>query len=109
MLALIETNVEAIQSLCSEFSVRRLDVFGSAVTDAFDPNRSDIDFLIEYAPQANLGPWMKKHFDLRDRLSVLLGQTVDLVMADSIHNPYLLRAIEQSRRPIYASEIPEIA
>ena len=29
--------------------VRRLDLFGSAVTDRFDPLRSDVDMLVEFA------------------------------------------------------------
>lgn len=47
MHALIEQHKEAIRALCREFGVKRLELFGSAATDEFDPDRSDVDFLVE--------------------------------------------------------------
>ena len=38
---------DAIGELCRRYGVRRLVLFGSAVTDRFDPSRSDVDFLVE--------------------------------------------------------------
>ena len=99
----------AIETLCRQFGVRKLEVFGSATTDLFDPQRSDIDFLVEFEPDYNLGPWMKNYFALQDALSEVLQRPVDLVFADSVKNPYLIRAINQSRQLIYASQNPQIA
>ena len=42
---LIDDNHAQIADLCRTFGVRRLDVFGSAVREDFDPARSDVDFL----------------------------------------------------------------
>ena len=50
MIADIADNLDAIRALCREYGVARLELFGSAATDAFDPVRSDIDLLIEYRP-----------------------------------------------------------
>jgi predicted nucleotidyltransferase len=44
-----------IEAICRRFHVRRLDLFGSAARDDFDPARSDIDFLVEYEPDNPLG------------------------------------------------------
>jgi uncharacterized protein len=109
MLPTIHQHQPALETLCRQFGVRKLEVFGSATTDLFGPQHSDIDFLVEFEPNYNLGPWMKNYFALQDALSELLQRKVDLVFADSVKNPYLIRAINQSRQLIYASQNPEIA
>jgi predicted nucleotidyltransferase len=103
IIPLVERNLEAIRELCREFDVARLEVFGSAATGAFDPDRSDVDFLVEYAPGTDLGPWMKRYFDLQERLSSLLGRPVDLVTTGALHNPYFVRAVNESRQLLYAA------
>lgn len=37
-----------IRRLCHQHHVRRLTLFGSAVTGNFDPARSDLDFVVEF-------------------------------------------------------------
>lgn len=77
----------ALHALCREYHVTRLALFGSAARDDCAVNHSDIDLLVEFAPGTDLGPWMARFFELRDRLEELLGRQVDLVMAQGIHNP----------------------
>ena len=45
---IVERKLPAIAELCRRFGVRRLDLFGSAVTGRFDLARSDLDFLVEF-------------------------------------------------------------
>ena len=54
MNPLIEQHLDAIRALCREYGVARLEVFGSAATGAFDPDRSAVDFIVEYP--ADYGP-----------------------------------------------------
>ena len=103
MIALVADNLPAIRALCQEYEVVRLDLIGSAATGEFDPDRSDIDFLIEWAPETNLGPWLSRYFELRDRLADLLGRPVDLVMTGAPRNPWVIRSIEESRQLLYAA------
>ncbi len=103
MNPLIADNLEAIRALAREYGVARLEVFGSATGEAFDPDRSDIDFLIEWAPETNLGPWLSRYFEVRDRLADLLGRPVDLVMTGAPRNPWVIRSIEESRQLLYAA------
>ena len=103
MISLIEQNVEAIRELCSRYGVARLEVFGSATDDTFDPARSDIDFLVEFKPGYDLGPWMAHYHDLRDELIRLLGREVDLVMAGAPKNPFFLRELNRTRKVLYAA------
>jgi predicted nucleotidyltransferase len=100
-MPLLPVHLAAIRDLCRVYGVARLDVFGSALTDAFDPARSDIDFLVEYDPTTDLDPWLNRHFELQRELSAVLGHPVDLVMTGGFRNPYFICAINQTRRQIY--------
>ncbi len=103
MNPLIEQHQEAIRALCREYGVARLELFGSAATDQFDPDRSDIDFIVDYAPETDLGPWLKHYFEFKERLEALLDRPVDLVMAGAMRNPYFIRSVNESRRLLYAA------
>lgn len=46
MIALIVDNKDTIAELCRRYRIRRLDVFGSAATDTFNPESSDLDFIV---------------------------------------------------------------
>jgi predicted nucleotidyltransferase len=96
-------HLEAIRALCREFGVARLEVFGSVCTPDFDPARSDIDFLVAYPDEYDLGPWLKRFFELQERLATLLGRDVDLVMVDAPTNPYFIRAMNETRQLLYAA------
>ena len=100
---LIAEHLETIRALCREFGVARLEVFGSVCTDAFDPERSDIDFLIEYPEGYEFGPWLGRYFDLKDRLESLLGRPVDLVMTGARKNKFFIRAMNETRQLLYAA------
>ena len=47
MIPLIEANRDAIVDLCRQYGVRKLAVFGSAVNGTWDPDRSDLDFVVD--------------------------------------------------------------
>ena len=50
MDTIIENHLAVVHQLCRQFGVQRLDVFGSAAGEAFDPQRSDIDFVVDFGP-----------------------------------------------------------
>ena len=102
-IAPIKQHLDAIRALCQEYGVARLELFDSAATDAFNPARSDIDFVVDYAPDTDLGPWQKRYFEFKERLETLLGRPVDLVMAGAMRNPYLIRSVNETRRLLYAA------
>ena len=103
MHSTIEQHQDQLIALCREFGIARLEVFGSAATDAFDPKRSDIDFIVEYPPDYDFGPWLHRYFALRDRLADLFGRPVDLVMAGAMRKPRFIESANESRRVLYAS------
>lgn len=91
-----------IETLCRRFHVARLEVFGSAVRDDFDPERSDVDFLVEFETGGGFNAF-DAYFDLREALMALLGRSVDLVMPGAVRNPYVRAAIETDRTLLYAA------
>ena len=93
---------DEIAEVCRQYDVARLEVFGSAArgTD-FDPDASDVDFLVEFSRRG--GPAsLDQYFDFRDALSRTLERPVDLIESGTILNPYLQQAIDRSRELIYA-------
>jgi predicted nucleotidyltransferase len=99
----IAEHLEAIRALGREYGVLRLEVFGSVCTPAFDPERSDVDFLVEYPDDYDFGLWLTRHFELKDRLESLLERQVDLVMVDAPRNKYFAKAIDETRQLLYAA------
>jgi len=102
MDALIASHHSEIEELCRRFHVRRLELFGSAAGDSFDPQRSDVDFLVEFGSLAE-GEHADAYFGLRESLAALVSRPVDLVMTSAIRNPYFLQAIEPTRTLLYAA------
>ena len=98
----IETRIDQLRQLCEKHCVARLDLFGSATGDDFDPEKSDLDFLVEFQPMS-----YEEHadafFGLFEDLQCLLGRRVDLLEPGPIRNPYLRRSIDSSRKALYAA------
>jgi hypothetical protein len=101
MNPVIEERRSELEAICQRFGVRRLELFGSAATDGFDSERSDLDFLVEFAPDPNRRA--DRYFGLLEALEELFGRPVDVVEIGAIRNPYFLRAIEGSRTLVHAA------
>jgi uncharacterized protein len=91
-----------VENACRTFGVARLDVFGSAATDAFDAAKSDLDFLVTFTESARTKAF-DNFFGLRERLEEIFHRPIDLVTASSIKNPYLAAEIERQRQPVYGA------
>ena len=83
-------------------------VFGGLTCSAppplvpFDPDYSDLDFLVEFDP-ISPGSYADAYFGLMEGLEELFGRSVDLVVDSAIRNPYFRHAVEQTRSPLYAA------
>ncbi len=104
MVSAVADNQDAISELCTRFGVQRLELFGSAASgEGFDPQKSDLDFIVEFRPDQDLGPWLQNYFAFRDALSQLFGSPVDLVMSAAMKNPYFIREANRTRRLLYGA------
>jgi hypothetical protein len=108
MIALIEQHRAALADLCRRFKVRRLDLFGSAARGTFDPQRSDLDFLVTLE-DAQPGNYANRYLGLLLALQELFHREVDLVTERSIRNPYFRKVVEATRQPIYDRRSEEAA
>ncbi len=55
MIPLIEEHLDALGAVARAYGAARLEVFRSVCTPEFDPERSDIDFMVEYPPTTTSG------------------------------------------------------
>ncbi len=102
MLHLVEKQLMALQDLCRLHQVRTLDLFGSATGDDFDPQQSDLDFLVGFkdlAPQDAADAY----FGLLEGLEDLFEQNIDLVTESSLTNPFFRESVEKTRTQLYAA------
>jgi len=104
MIADIALHRDELRQLCRRFGVRRLEVFGSAAREAdFDPARSDIGFLVEFAAQEDD---LARFLDFKEALETLLARRVDLVDRKAIEasrNYIRKRHILTGAEPVYAA------
>ena len=100
MHPLIENNRETLLSLCGKYRVCRLALFGSVVSDRFDPETSDIDVLVEFEPTSPT-EHADRYFGLLEALEEILQVSVDLIEPGPITNPYFRQAIEQTQVVLY--------
>ena len=48
----VRDRLPAIRQACRKYHVKSLYLYGSAVTGTFEPGLSDLDFMVEFAPEA---------------------------------------------------------
>ncbi len=102
MYPIIASRKSELEALCERFGVHRLEIFGSAAGERFEASRSDLDFLVDFAP-ASPGELADRYFGLLEALEALFGRPIDLVMTAAIKNPYFLQGIQPSRKLLYAA------
>jgi uncharacterized protein len=102
MLDLIKQHRDEIAALCRRYGIKRLELFGSAASDQFDPNGSDVDFFYEFDAANNAG-LADRFFGLQADLRNLLGVEVDLVSSRDVTNPYFLEVANRHRLTLYAA------
>ena len=101
----IDLPMEAIARLCQKYKVSEAAVFGSVLREDFDPQRSDVDFLVRFIDN-DAGPWMVKFLDIKEELEAILGRKVDVVDWGGIEqstNPYRRNHILKHARTLYVA------
>lgn len=98
----VEEKREQIERLCRQYSVTRLELFGSAADGRFDATKSDLDFLVEFEPSTAMNAF-HQFFGLQIALADLLHRKVDLVDASAMRNPYFVESVNKNRKLLYAA------
>lgn len=98
--AAIQIQDDLLAELCRRHHVRKLSLFGSVLTEAFELG-SDIDVLVEFEPGRTPGLAIIR---LEDELSELLGgRKVDLVIEQAL-NPRLKKRVLATAEVRFAAE-----
>jgi predicted nucleotidyltransferase len=108
MPTLIDPQLGEVSALCRRYGVRKLELFGSATTGAFNPRTSDLDFLIDFGP-GDGDSLFHRYFGLKEALESLFGRKVDLVMVGALENPYFIESVNKTRQAVYAPPVAEAA
>ncbi|HTY25743.1 MAG TPA: nucleotidyltransferase domain-containing protein [Desulfomonilaceae bacterium] len=96
----LEQHMQVIKKICEDLRVKRLDVAGSAARDDFQPERSDIDVVVEFEGVDRL---FDRYFELKERLEQELGRQVDVIQDNAVKNPYVRKSLDRDRVQIYGS------
>lgn len=103
MIALIEDRRAEVAEICRRYGVERLDLFGSAAESGFDPERSDLDFIVAFE-RRDPPDLFRRYFGLEEDLEKLFGRKVDLVMEGALEkNRRFAANVAGSRVTLYGS------
>lgn len=102
MVTLIEQHRAQVLDLCRRYDVRRLDIIGSALRDDFDPDKSDLDFVVEFN-NFNVDNAADRYLGLMVDLEDVFSRKIDLVSYRAIRNPFFKQVVDQTRVPLYAA------
>lgn len=107
MLTEIANHRQNLIALCQRYRVRRLQLFGSAVSGNFKPATSDLDFVAEFKDTQALD-YADRYFDFAEALEKLFNRRVEVVTQRSIRNPYFRAEVDKTAQTIY-EESPQQA
>ena len=99
-VAVITEHQQALETLCQRFQVKKLEVFGSVVTQKFDADHSDLDFIVTFADE-EFGTLADRYFTFADALERLFQRPVDLLTERSLRNPYFIEEVNRTRQKVY--------
>jgi len=94
--------------LCRRYPVEQLYLFGSILTDKFDPKKSDVDvqvFFEKNGETVELGAMM---WNFWDELEAIFGRKVDLLTKPEIRNPFFRKEVESTRQLVYERQGEEV-
>lgn len=98
MINLIKLKPE-IERVCRRFPVKRLGIFGSALTQDFGSG-SDVDVLVVFDSDESIDLF-DKYFELKEQLEMIFEREVDLVIEKPFRNPIFKKSVEKTRTIIY--------
>lgn len=100
MQEIVKNRISELPAICERRGVIRLWLFGSAASESFDTETSDLDFLVEFIAMSP-GAKADNFFGFQEDLQALFGVPVDLMEPGPIRNPYFLKSVEQTRVKLY--------
>lgn len=82
MVRNVAYNSDDLASICRRFKIARLSFYGSVLRDDFDPDRSDVDVLVQFAADADKSLFAL--VDIQDALTALFGRQAHICTEGSL-------------------------
>lgn len=98
----LSPDAEKIISFCKKWKIREFYFFGSAVTEDFSPEKSDVDVMLDFLPEADIS--LFKLGGIKQELEVFFQRKVDIVTKKAIEkskNKYRKESILSTARLYY--------
>lgn len=100
---IVTEHLDEVRALCEKYSVKRLTLFGSAVKGTFDPETSDLDFVVEFEWHPDPSERGRRWLELWDDLKDLFDRNIDLLVASTISKPFIAQSIRNAHLDLYAA------
>ena len=94
-------HLDGIRALCAQYRIRALHVFGSAVHGDFDPEASDLDFVVDPGEYDDDG--ITRSFEFSYHLERLVERDIDLITSRSTGDPGFLAEVAATRVLLHVS------
>ena len=95
----IEPYKNTLEQFCAAYQVKELYLIGSAATDGMRLD-SDVDLVVSFKT-FDPALYFENYLRLKSKLESLFGRKVDLLEAQTLKNPVLIRSIERTKKRIY--------
>lgn len=99
---MISEKQESLERICERHRVLSLSLFGSAVGEDFEPENSDLDFVVEFKPMTPI-KHKNAYFGMISDLERLFERSMDLVKPGALENPYVRQSIQSQQKLLYAA------
>lgn len=83
-----------LAEFCQKHGIRKLSLFGSILREDFNPERSDVDFLVEFLPNAT--PGFFGLVGMENELTELVGKKVDLRTAKELSRYFRQEVLDEA-------------
>lgn len=93
-LAHITLDRTQLTAFCQKHQIRKLSLFGSILREDFNPDRSDVDFLVEFLPNAM--PGFFGLVGMETELSAMIGRKADLRTAQELSRYFRQAVIDEA-------------
>lgn len=107
MHPIIAERLPRLRELCRLYHVAKLDLFGSAASEQFNANCSDLDFVVDFLP-VPAAMTMDTYFGFKEALEHLFERDVDLVERAAVRNPYFQEELDETKVPVYAAQCTQV-
>ncbi|OGI08330.1 MAG: hypothetical protein A2Y40_09165 [Candidatus Margulisbacteria bacterium GWF2_35_9] len=97
----IQEYQDSINIICRKYPIKKLDLFGSALTDKFDKHTSDIDLLVSYHNCDEETDYFDLYLNFKTEMEELFKKKIDLVVDKQFNNPVFSNSIKNGKRVIY--------